>query len=359
LLSKKYKNFIQKTMTQIIATIGPATESEEKIAKLVDEGVGFFRLNFSHGSHEWHKNTIKKLRKISPSTPLILDTKGPEMRTGQMPENFPVLTIFSGENLYLVLEEDEQDPENKKIFVNHPGLSRDVAKGDIISIDSGLIEVEVESVENPVITTRVLHGGEITSGRHVNLVKKDVSLPTITKNDEKDIRFGVQNGVDIIALSFLRNAKAVEKVRDIIVDEQKNLLAKERKPIQIWGKIESEKGVKNLEEIADSVDGLMVARGDLGVEMPLEEVPYIQKKILRTMKKRQKFSIVATEMMESMITHPRPTRAEVADVALAAWEGASAVMLSGETANGKYPAETVHFMKKVLDAAERHLEMGL
>ncbi len=343
-------------MTQIITTIGPASSSEKKISELVYAGANFFRLNFSHGSHQWHKNMIQKLRKISPKTPIILDTKGPEMRTGDMPEFIPQLVIKTGETLTLVLDFKLQDPQENKIFVNHKGLSNDVEKGDIISIDSGLIEVEVKTIDiiAKQIETTVLHGGIITSRRHVNLVKKDVSLSTITSSDEEDIKFGIQNGVDIIALSFLRCPTGVETVKKIIKDEYNKFPKLFQKNIQIWGKIECQRGVDNLELISKVVDGLMVARGDLGVETPLEEVPYIQRKIIEVMKKEKKFSIVATEMMESMTYNPRPTRAEVSDVALAVWEGADAVMLSGETANGKYPVETVSIMKKILISANKN-----
>lgn len=342
-------------MTQIISTIGPATNTPEKIQKIVNAGVNFFRLNFSHGSHEWHKETIEILRKVSPETPIILDTKGPEMRTGDMPENFPEIVVEDNEILTLVLspEEDLFSPERrekytKKIFVNHKNLGKDVTKGDIISIDSGLIEVEVQEISGNFleISTKVLHGGKITSRRHVNLVKKDVSLPTITEHDKEDIRFGLQKGVDILALSFLRCPTGVDTVRQICREEK-------REGVKVWGKIESQKGVDNIDSLAKVLDGMMVARGDLGVETPLEEVPYVQKKIVESCQDNKIFSIVATEMLESMTHNPRPTRAEVTDVSLAVWQGANAVMLSGETANGEYPEKTVQVMAKIIKAAEK------
>jgi len=342
-------------MTQIIATIGPVTNTAEKITALVDAGVNFFRLNFSHGSHEWHKQTIEMLRKVSPKTPIILDTKGPEMRTGDMPKDFPEISLEDNEIFTIVLSQElvnfSKRKNQKKIFVNHPGLGRDIEKGDIISIDSGLIEVEVMEIsENFLeISTRVLHGGKITSRRHVNLVKKDVSLPTITPQDEDDIRFGLQNGIDIIALSFLRCETGVEKVRQICRSEQ----GEKQKNVKIWGKIECQRGVDNIDSLANVLDGMMVARGDLGVETPLEKVPYIQKKIVSICQKKEVFSIVATEMLESMIHNPRPTRAEVTDVSLAVWQGANAVMLSGETANGKYPEKTVQVMSKIVESSEK------
>ncbi len=353
----KKNNFCILEMTQIITTIGPASNTPEKIRSLVDAGADFFRLNFSHGSHAWHKETITMLRKTSPSTPIILDTKGPEMRTVDIPSNCMKISVEKNEILTLVLSENLvnislNNKNSQKIFINHSGLGNDIEKGDIISIDSGLIETEVTGVSEDYmqISSRILYGGEITSRRHVNLVKKDVSLPTITKHDEEDIRFGLQNGVDILALSFLRCPLAVTKTRKLITEE---LGADKGRTIKIWGKIECQKGVDNIDILSEALDGMMVARGDLGVETPFEEVPYIQKKILATCKKQKIFSIVATEMMESMTHNPRPTRAEVSDVSLAVWQGANAVMLSGETANGEYPEKTVKIMNKIIKAAEK------
>lgn len=334
-------------MTHIIATIGPATQTKEKVSELIAGGVNFFRLNFSHGDYAWHKKMITLLREVSPDTPIVLDTKGPEMRLGDMPEIF----VPTGSTFDMVIDKKKakyDDPENFALFVNYKGLPADVEKGDIISLDSGLIEVQVKSVASDAqkISVYVISGGKLTSHRHVNLVKKDISLPTITEQDEKDIRFGLQNGVDIIALSFLRDGEGVKTVRKICEEEF-------RHEVKIWGKIESQKGVDNIESLGDVLDGMMVARGDLGVETPIEEVPYRQRDILAVCKKKEIFSIVATEMLESMIVHPRPTRAEVSDVALAVWEGANAVMLSGETASGLYPIESVKMMNKVVVRAEK------
>lgn len=338
-----------KKNTKIIATLGPSSNTPRVIKELKDAGVEYFRLNFSHGNHEWHKKTIATIKKVSPNTPIILDTKGPEMRTGDMPEHFPEVIVATNDILLLTGEKNLQNPEKNILFVNHPNLVNDVNSGDILSIDSGLIETRVESIsaDKQYITTKILHGGKISSRRHVNLVQKDVSLPTITSHDEEDIRFGLQNGIDIIALSFLRCKTGVETVKNIITEE-----LGDKNTIKIWGKIESKEGVKNSSEIAQIADGLMVARGDLGVETPLEEVPYRQREILAAAQKHSITGIVATEMLESMTKNLRPTRAEVSDVALAVWEGANAVMLSGETANGKYPVETVQIMKKIIRAAE-------
>lgn len=332
-------------MTQIITTIGPASLSKTVLKGLIEAGADYFRLNFSHGEHPWHKNTIKILREIDKNIPIILDTKGPEMRTGDV--DTPI--VFKKDNwLTLVTQEEDANPHKRKIFVNHPGLPNDVVVGDILSIDSGLVEVEVLEVQKNSVITKALNGGKISSRRHVNLVGKDVSLPTLTDHDILDIAFGLQNGIDIIALSFIRSAHGILMARD--------LCQKAGRPeVKIFAKIESQPGLDNLEEIAQEADGLMVARGDLGVETPYELLPYRQKEIIAMGKKHNIPVIVATEMLESMIHHPRPTRAEVSDVSLAVWEGAEMVMLSGETAAGQYPVQCVQVMQKVISAAEENM----
>ncbi len=331
-------------MTQIIVTLGPATSSLQRIKELVNVGVGCFRLNFSHGEYDWHKKMIENIRSIDSSIPIMLDTKGPEMRTGDFDGK---MTLKKDEWLTLTVIKEDQDINKNKLFVNHSNLINDVVVGDFISLDSGLIELEVLEIQKTQIITRLLHSGEITSRRHVNLIQKDVSLPTLTDRDIQDIAFGLQNGVDIIALSFIRSAHGIEMTKDLIKKSG-------AKNVKIFGKIESQLGIDNLDEIAKNADGLMVARGDLGVETPLEEVPEKQKKILNAGKKNNIPVIVATEMLESMIEHPRPTRAEVSDIALAVWQNADFVMLSGETAAGKYPIIAVKTMKKVIDSAQKN-----
>lgn len=330
-------------MTGIIATLGITSDSAECITKLAQAGVDIFRLNFSHGDYSWHKKTIELIKTHAPHTKILLDTKGPEMRTGVLKKP---LKINKEEVLTLVFSEAEQNPETKSIFVNHPNLPNDIAPGDMLSLDSGLIDLRVESVHKDRVLTLPLHSGRIYSKRHLNLIGKDISLPTLTNHDKEDIRFGIENGIDIIALSFLRKSEGIVQTR--------NILAEYGKPdIQVYAKIESQAGMDNLEDIARHADGLMVARGDLGIETPLELVPYKQKHIIETAQSFGIPAIVATEMLHSMIQKPRPTRAEVSDVMLAVWQGAHYVMLSGESASGKYPVESVHMMKKIIDAGKR------
>lgn len=332
-------------MTRIIATLGLASNSAECITKLMHAGVDIFRLNFSHGDHDWHKKTIQLIKTHAPQTKILLDTKGPEMRTGIL--KHPI-TIHKGDLFTLVFSESEQNPETKSVFVNHPNLPNDIEVGDMLSLDSGLIDLQVCSVQKDQVETTALHSGKIHSKRHLNLIGKDVSLPTLTQHDKSDIQFGIENGVDIIALSFLRKSKGIIQTREILTQYGKP-------DIQVYAKIESQAGIDNLEDIAHHADGLMVARGDLGVETPLEFVPYKQKQIIETAHSFGIPVIVATEMLHSMIQNPRPTRAEVSDVMLAVWQGATYVMLSGESASGKYPVESVQIMKKIIDAGKNHL----
>lgn len=328
-------------MTNIIATIGPASSTAEQIQSLYDAGAKIFRLNFSHGDHSWHKKIIQTIKKVAPSSQIMLDTKGPEMRTGDLEKD---LSLKKNELLTLVIQESDQDPTLNKIFVNHPGIINDVSPGDKLSLDSGLIELEVQEVFPTKVITKILHSGQIQSRRHLNLVEKDVSLPTLTNQDIADIEFGLQQNIDIIALSFTRKSDGILSTKELI---KKNGKAE----VKIFAKIESKAGIDNLEDIATHADGLMVARGDLGVETPLELVPHKQKHIINIAKEKNIPVIVATEMLDSMTQKPRPTRAEVSDTMLAVWQGADYVMLSAETAAGKYPLQTVLTMKKIIESA--------
>ncbi len=348
-------------MTKIIATLGLVSDTTEKITALANAGVTIFRLNFSHGSHAWHKKCIETIRSVQPNAIIMLDTKGPEMRTGDIVDtegNPSFFTLTKGEILELVSTREEQDvciekgdntaeKRNKKLFINHTDFANDVVKGDIIALNSGVQNLEVIEVntEKKIITTQVLQSGKITSRRHVNLVGKDVSLSTTTEIDKHDILFGLEQGIDCIAMSFVRHAADIEYVQKICTEYSD-------KKIKIYAKIESQEAMKNIEEIAQIADGLMVARGDLGVETPFEFVPAKRKHILKIGKKYKSEVIIATEMLESMITKPRPTRAEVSDIAFAVWQEADYTMLSGETAAGEFPVESVQVMKKVIDAAE-------
>jgi pyruvate kinase len=337
-------------MTKIIATIGPASESETSISRIISAGADVLRLNFSHGSYEWHEAIFQRIRSIAKDIPIILDTKGPEIRTGDI-DNPIVLGKNSEMKLTTVLK--HQSPEEHIIFISDHTLPNDVQTGDLIALDTGLILLEVVSKTKIEIVTRVKNHGRLGSRRHVNLVGKNVSLPTITEKDRQDIAFGAQIGVDGIALSFTRSAEDVLLAKSLFHEYGG------KKDVLIWAKIESPEGIRNMEEIARTADAVMVARGDLGIETPAEEIPEHQIEILRIVKKYGKKGIVATEMLESMIERSRPTRAEISDITLAVWEGADYIMLSGETASGKHPIECVKAMRKIADAAEKSKMNGI
>jgi len=339
-------------MTKIIATLGLVSNSKEKILDLANAGVEIFRLNFSHSSHEWHKKCIETIRSVNSNAKIMLDTKGPEMRTGDILDknnNPTFFTIDKNEILFLVNDIKKQDvfceKNQKKLFINHKNFANDVVIGDEIALNSGLQKLEVLDVDkkNFIIKTIVKNAGKIKSRRHVNLVGKDVSLLTTTEIDKEDIIFGLENDIDSIAMSFVRHASDIEYVQ--------NICKKFDQKVKIYAKIETQEAMNHLEEIAKISDGLMVARGDLGVETPFEYVPAKRKKILEVGKKYNCEVIIATEMLESMITKPRPTRAEVSDITFAVWQNADYTMLSGETAAGNFPVESVQVMKKVIDAA--------
>lgn len=337
-------------MVHIIATIGPASESETTLRRMIRAGANVFRLNFSHGSYEWHESVFRRIRSITKDIPIILDTKGPEIRTGDI-EHPLILGKDSVLTLTTVLK--NQSPEEHTIFVSSPTLPNDVQKGDFIALDTGLILLEVISKNETEILTKVQNHGRLGSRKHVNLVGKNVSLPTLTQKDKEDLAFGARLGVDGIALSFTRTQE------DILLTKRLFHEYGGKKEIAVWAKIESPEGIKNSEEIAHSADALMVARGDLGIETPAEEIPERQIEILRIAKKYKKKAIVATEMLESMLERSRPTRAEVSDITLAVWEGADYIMLSGETASGRHPIECVKAMRKIADAAEKSKEKGI
>ncbi|MEI7511295.1 MAG: pyruvate kinase [Candidatus Peregrinibacteria bacterium] len=330
-------------MTGIIATVGPATESPKTIEAMVIAGATHFRLNFSHGDHSWHERTIHTLKTIAPHIPIILDTKGPEIRTGDIAKK---MVLEADSWLTLTTKAENANPEEQIIFVSHAGLPQDVEIGDYIALDSGLIVIRVLETKETEIITRVIYPGVLESRRHLNLMGKNASLPTLTKGDKEDIAFGLAQGIDIIALSFARDAECITETQNLCTNAG-------RPAVKIWAKIENSTGYENREKIAIVADGIMVARGDLGVETPFEELPAKQAELVKVCEKHGIFSIVATEMMESMIEKPRPTRAEISDVALAGWQKASLTMLSAETGVGKYPIETIKMMRKILDAAER------
>lgn len=335
--------------TKIVCTIGPASESVEKLSQLMEAGMNVARLNFSHGDFDEHGARITNIReaagKLGKTVAILLDTKGPEIRTQTLEGG--VAELQAGEELIISMEEVIGD--NKKISVTYPGLIEDVHVGSKILLDDGLIELEVTHIGSNELTTKILNSGTLKNKKGVNVPNVSVKLPGITEKDAKDIEFGIQQGVDFIAASFVRRATDVLEIREIL--EKHNAQS-----IQIIPKIENQEGVENIDEILAVSDGLMVARGDLGVEIPAEEVPLVQKMLIKKCNELGKPVITATQMLDSMQRNPRPTRAEASDVANAIFDGTDAIMLSGETAAGTYPVEAVQTMHKIAQRAESSLD---
>lgn len=334
--------------TKIVCTIGPASQSVVALKELLKQGMNVARLNFSHGSHEEHLERINNIRQASKETnipvAIMLDTKGPEIRTGVTKDNAKI-QLDAGKKIILTTEEVEGTPE--KITISYKELYRDVKVGSTILIDDGLIGLEVEAIKGEEIHCAIVNGGEISSRKGVNVPNVDISLPAITEKDFDDITFAIRNNLDFIAASFIRSASDVLEIRKILEDHDSG--------IHIISKIENRQGVNNIDEIILVSDGLMVARGDLGVEIPAEEVPLVQKMMIRKCNAVGKPVITATQMLDSMIRNPRPTRAEASDVANAIFDGTDAIMLSGETAAGKYPLQAVQTMHKIAMKAESAL----
>ncbi|NKI18203.1 pyruvate kinase [Spongiibacter sp. KMU-166] len=331
--------------TKIICTIGPATSNYEMLSKLAHAGMNVIRLNMSHGEHESCAAIIKAIRtlnrKLAHPVAVLMDTQGPEIRTGDMSQDLP---LRKGD-VVSVVARGEADVEASSIRINYEDLITDVAVGDKITVDNGLINLEVLSKEARTMQCRVIDGGVLKSKRHVNLPGIRVNLPAITEKDRRDIQFAIEQDVDFIALSFVRSPDDIR--------ELKELLGEKAGKIKIIAKIEDQEGVKNLDAIIQESHGVMVARGDLGVEIPLEELPIVQRRIISQCAKHGKRSIVATHMLESMIDNPMPTRAEVTDVANAVYEEADAIMLSGETTVGKYPVKCVEILDRIARSIER------
>lgn len=336
--------------TKIICTIGPATESLASLKKMYKAGMNVARLNMSHSDHKSAKKIIDRIKKINKAVAhpigVLMDTQGPEIRTGDTSD---IVDIKTGEIVTFTIR-DESDVESTSIRVHYDELIDSVKVGTLISLDNGLMNFKVlEKLENQ-LRCKVLDGGKLGSKRHVNLPGIRINLPSVTEKDKKDIAFGLKEGVDFIALSFVRNASDVQDLKDILKSRIKN--------IKIISKIEDQEGLANIEEIAKISDGVMVARGDLGIETDLSDLPNIQRKIMSTCARNGKRSIVATHLLESMIENPTPTRAEVTDVANAIYEGSDAVMLSGETTVGKYPVECVEFISRIAFKTERYKTLG-
>ena len=335
--------------TKVVCTMGPNTNDRELLKKLIENGMDVARFNFSHGDHEEQKSRmdlLKELRQeLNTNTAILLDTKGPEIRTGVLKGGKRIM-LKAGEQFTLTTEEIEGD--ESKVSITYEGLVQDVDAGRVILIDDGLIELKVVGKSEKEIFCEVINGGELGERKGVNVPNVAVRLPAITEKDKDDIRFGVEQGIDFIAASFVRNAECVLEIKAYL----KELGAPY---VPIIAKVENAEGIKNIDEIIRAADGVMVARGDLGVEIPAEEVPYLQKMIIQKCNMNFKTVITATQMLDSMIRNPRPTRAEVGDVANAVYDGTDAVMLSGETASGCYPVEAVRMMAQVAEASEPYL----
>ena len=332
--------------TKIVCTIGPASESEEMLEKLMNAGMNVARLNFSHGSHEEHKARIDTIRKVAKrlnkTIGLLLDTKGPEIRTHNMKDGLIVLE--KGKEVIVSMNEVEGTPE--KFSVTYENLINDVNIGSYILLDDGLVELQVKEInkDKGEVKCDILNTGELKNKKGVNLPGVKVNLPGITDKDADDIRFGIKENVDFRAASFVRRPSDVLDIRQILEEEKAE--------ITIFPKIENQEGIDNIEEILEVSDGLMVARGDMGVEIPPESVPMVQKDLIRKCNKLGKPVITATQMLDSMQRNPRATRAEASDVANAIYDGTDAVMLSGETAAGQYPEEAVKTMRNIAVSAE-------
>lgn len=336
--------------TKIICTLGPASNNRETLKALMENGMDIARFNFSHGDHEEQKgrvDMIKELREeLDMPIAMLLDTKGPEIRTGVLKGGKRIM-LKAGEQFTLTTEEIEGD--ESKVSITYEGLVQDVDAGRVILIDDGLIELKVVGKSEKEIFCEVINGGELGERKGVNVPNVAVRLPAITEKDKDDIRFGVEQGIDFIAASFVRNAECVLEIKAYL----KELGAPY---VPIIAKVENAEGIKNIDEIIRAADGVMVARGDLGVEIPAEEVPYLQKMIIQKCNMNFKTVITATQMLDSMMRNPRPTRAEVTDVANAVYDGTDAVMLSGETAQGKYPLEALQMMVHIIQNTEQHLD---
>lgn len=335
--------------TKIVCTLGPATDNEEVLRQMMLEGMNVARCNFSHATYDEHRkrmDMIKKLRKeVGQPVAILLDTKGPEVRV----KNFKDGRVTLEEGQLFTLTADEVEGTKDKVSVTYNRLYEDLEVGMRVLIDDGLIEMMVEQVDRTNIVCRVINGGVVSNHKGVNVPDVDLSMPYISDKDREDILFGISQDVDFIAASF------VQKKEDIL--QLRRLLEKNGgSDIKIIAKIENAQGVTNIDDIIEVSDGIMVARGDMGVEIPYEEVPVIQKKIIKKVYRTGKQVITATQMLESMIKNPRPTRAETTDVANAVYDGTSAIMLSGETAAGAYPVEAVKTMVRIAERTEQDVD---
>ena len=344
---------MQATKTKVIATIGPSTNKYNELKDLHSAGMNVARINMSHASHADAMHIIQSINKLNKQQSsmygpigILLDTQGPEIRTGISKSD---INLQTGDIVNLTIR-DDVDVETSSIKINYKGLINSVHKGSKISIDNGLLNFKVLTKDNHSLRCKVLDGGTLGSKRHVNLPGVRVDLPSITKKDRKDINFAIKHKVSFIALSFVRSAKDIFTLRSI--------LKRNKSPIKIIAKIENQEGLDNIHEITQAADIVMVARGDLGIETDLADLPNIQRRIMYASAKWGRRSIVATHLLESMINNPTPTRAEVTDVANAIYEGADAVMLSGETSVGKYPTQCIKMLKQIALKTEQFRTLG-
>ncbi len=335
----------QDKRTKIVATIGPASSSKEIMMQLAEAGANVLRLNFSHGKHEDHEKVIASIRAINEETNFnictLQDLQGPKIRVGLVENNG--VELRDGQQLTITTEEVEGTSE--KVSTVYKGIVDDVKVGDTILIDDGNLELRTDAVSETEISTTIIHGGILKSRKGINLPDSNVSAPSLTEKDRKDLEFGLEQGVDWVALSFVRRPDDIR--------ELKKQIARAGKDVKIIAKIEKPEALKSIDEIIEEADGIMVARGDLGVEIAMHEVPLWQKKIVLKCNKAAKPVVIATQMMESMIENPRPTRAETNDVANAVMDGADALMLSAESAAGKFPVESVKKMCETISAVEK------
>ncbi|WP_370411846.1 pyruvate kinase [Streptomyces fradiae] len=332
---------------KIVCTLGPATETYDQIKALIEAGMDVARLNLSHGGHAEHEERYRHVRKAAGeagrSVGVLADLQGPKIRLGRFREG-PVL-LERGDEFTITVEPMEGDQHG--CGTTYAGLAEDVTAGERILVDDGRVTLEVTSVDGPRVRTRVVEGGMVSDNKGLNLPGVAVSVPALSEKDVEDLRWALRTGADVIALSFVRSGRDVEDVHRIMDEEGRR--------VPVIAKIEKPQAVENIDGIVAAFDGIMVARGDLGVEMPLEQVPIVQKRAIKLAKRNAKPVIVATQMLDSMIENSRPTRAEASDVANAVIDGTDAVMLSGETSVGKYPIETVRTMSRIVEAAEEDI----
>ena len=336
--------------TKVIATVGPSCSDKYTLERMIAAGVDVFRLNFSHGTHQEHKQAIETIRQLNRENSLhiciLADLQGPKLRIGHVQGGH----VFLKEGKQVTFTTQESESSDDSLYINYPEFPKDVAIGDKVLLDDGKLELEVTDTDRgATVTTKVLMGGYISSNKGVNLPDTEVSLPSLTPKDWSDLEFSLDQEVEWIALSFVRSPKDVQELQDVVDDAGKFS--------KVIAKIEKPAAVQYLEAIIDASDGIMIARGDLGVEIPIEELPLVQKKILEKSINDAKPVIIATQIMESMIENPKPTRAESNDVANAVLDRADALMLSAETSIGKYPVAVIEHMEKVIHEVEEHSDI--